>query len=150
MTLEIAENVAKHIRVGNTLRCAAQSEGVNWETFKLWLRRGEEGDEPYLTFLTLTRKAEASAERFAIRRLHAGMKGIGPDAASRAKVAGWWLERRRREEWWLRPEQPRDLSQLNDAALQDQSVSMLREGAKRSPELKAKLVALLKEMADDE
>lgn len=92
-TQEKAELIAKYVREGNTLRCAAQSVGVKWDTFKLWLRRGEEGDEPYLTLLTLTRAAEAEAERTQVGKV---IEPVGD-----WKAHAWWLERRRWQTWWL-------------------------------------------------
>lgn len=111
----LAERVAEHVRNGSTLRAAAGVEGISWDTFKNWLRWGAEEREPYFMFFTLTRKAEAEAEvKFT--------EILRKNAEDRASVgdARWalaWLERRRREDWWLRPERAGEESKLSDTEL---------------------------------
>ena len=142
MTPEIAQNIAKHIRVGNTLRCAAQSEGVHWDTFKFWLRRGEDGDEPYLTFVTLTRDAEAEAERTFVDVLVNNAKDRNSVGDARWALA--WLERRRREDWWLRPEPPREASKMTDDELKEVIAEQAEKWATSDPEFATRLLARLK------
>ncbi|WP_394825043.1 hypothetical protein [Pendulispora albinea] len=137
--------VYKTIAGGSTMRHAADMAGVHYDTMKLWLRRGAEGAEPYLSFLTQTRKAEAVAEARAQRAIRAGIKRGTPEAVGRAKVAGWWLERRRWRDWWLaRPRRTRDPSSLSDAELLEALVAELRKMTAKEPALIDQVIQRLK------
>lgn len=86
---------------------------------------GEEGHEPYVMFQALTRKAEAQAElKFTeILRENAEDRGSAGDA----RWALAWLERRRREDWWLRPEQPSSMPDEEMLAAFEAGAEKLRE-----------------------
>lgn len=101
------KTICKMLEEGCTLRVASAQAGVHWDTFKLWRRRGASGDEPYASFLTLTRQAEANAELNAVRTVIGRMgapSGRGHEDDGAMKAAQWWLERRRWKDWYQRKE----------------------------------------------
>lgn len=126
----LAKRLAAHVSEGMTHRCAAGLEKVPWATYTNWLRWGEEGREPYLIFRDLTREAEAEFEQSLVETImHRAGKKHSDDGA--VKAAQWVLERRRREDWWLRPEQARDESKLSDTELVDALEKQLEAARER-------------------
>lgn len=91
----------ERVRDGLPITAAAESCGVSPATVREWLRRGEGRDdrpaqEPYATFATEVRAAEADLEREALECVQA--------AADRGtwRAAAWFLERRFPERWGRR------------------------------------------------
>jgi hypothetical protein len=139
--LDIAERIAGHIKEGVSLRCAAGLEMVPWGTFTEWLQKGREGHEPYVMFSDLTSQAEAEAEAKAAKRiLVAGEKEVDGDW----KAMSWWLERRRREDWWLRPEPPKEASKMTDDELKSVIAEQAEKWAATDPAFAEALLARLK------
>ena len=74
---------------------AARLAGIDPDTLRRWMRRGEQGDKPYAQLCGAIKKAEAEAQRTLVKR-------IGNRNADEAK--GWqrwaWLLERRWPETW--------------------------------------------------
>ena len=74
---------------------AARLAGIDPDTLRRWMRRGEQGDKPYAALCGAIKKAEAEAQRTLVKR-------IGNPNADEAK--GWqrwaWLLERRWPETW--------------------------------------------------
>jgi hypothetical protein len=85
-TPERVEKILALIGEGNTRRCAAECNGIAYDTLKQWLRLGKAGQEPYATFATGVQKAEAEAEAW-----HVG--NIKRHAEQSFAASAWWLER---------------------------------------------------------
>lgn len=139
--------MAKHIRQGVTLRCAAQAEGVPWSTFKDWLNWSDAGKEPYAGFSALIRGAEAKAEMTMTRRMTRKSRSPQHDNVD-SRNAQFWLERRRREDWWL--SQKEDASKLSTKELAGMIVDEAAKHAAQDPEVRATLLAKLKAQEPDE
>ena len=105
LTPELADQVAKFIRVGNWPEAAAVAAGVSARTFYRWMARGrdadelheadgavDEVDEPFWQFWQQVKRAEAESEALAVAQLTKAMP-----STPTATIA--WLERRFRERW---------------------------------------------------
>jgi hypothetical protein len=93
----LAKRICDSVAAGNTRRCAAQAAGIAYSTLKEWVRRGDEGEEPFAAFLARLEKADGEAEERHVRNIET--------AAARGswQASAWWLERRRRYSGWRRP-----------------------------------------------
>lgn len=101
-TEELAVRIARHLRRGRTMRCAAGLEGVPFQNIMNWRREGRKGIEPYATFWNLTHEAEAKAEDIftgVFTRRARAKPGQLVDTDG-AKLAMEWLKRRRWKDWW--------------------------------------------------
>lgn len=85
-TPERTESILALIREGNTRRCAAECNGIAYDTLRQWLRLGKAGQEPYATFATGVQKAEAEAEAWHV-------SNIKRHADQSFAASAWWLER---------------------------------------------------------
>ncbi len=54
--------IVERLRSGCTRKAAAESIGVTYESFRLWLEKGASGRPPYSAFLAAVTHAEAEAE----------------------------------------------------------------------------------------
>ena len=91
---DIADQIVAALRNGADRAAAAEYTGVRYGTFRSWLSRGRDGQEPFAEFLEDVRAAEAEA---AVR-----MAKVVFDAAYQEKdvrAALEWLRRRRPEQW---------------------------------------------------
>lgn len=86
-----AERIAEAISAGQTWKLAAQYAGISERTLHDWRERGEEGDEPYASFLQRLKRAEGVAALESIREIRTG--------ALQWQARAWFLERRFPEEW---------------------------------------------------
>lgn len=80
--------VADAIRAGNYANVAARYAGIGESTFHLWMKKGADGQEPYVEFVEAVKSAEADAE---IRNM-----ALIQQAAQNGtwQAAAWYLERR--------------------------------------------------------
>lgn len=86
LTPERMEKIFALIREGNTRRCAAECNGVAYNTLRQWVRLGRAGQEPYASFATGLQEAEAAAEAWHVSNIKRHAEGSFAASA-------WWLER---------------------------------------------------------
>lgn len=61
-TPEVTRKVAEALGVGSSLRVAAQFAGISKESVRVWLLRGEAGEEPYAAFWAAVQMARAGVQ----------------------------------------------------------------------------------------
>lgn len=93
LTHALEENIFAGLRIGLPAKQAAETEGVPERTYYDWLRKGEQGLEPYRSFALGVMRATAEGAKNLTARMLAG----GPGAAQ----AAWLLERRFPREYGL-------------------------------------------------
>ena len=93
LTLELREEIARHVRNGNLPEASARVSGISSSTFYSWMDRGRKGVLPYSEFSENIERACAEAE---VNAAGALIK-IGETRDWRALA--WWLERRFPEKW---------------------------------------------------
>ena len=62
LTPAVQETICKAIRMGNYLVTAARAAGVSIDSLQRWRRLGEEGREPFASFLASVEQAETECE----------------------------------------------------------------------------------------
>ncbi len=82
---ERVQAILRDIRQGNTLRVAAEGNGIGYSTFKEWRIK-------FPAFSAEVEKAEAIAEADHVRN-------IRTHSADNWQASAWWLERRRHDDW---------------------------------------------------
>lgn len=86
-TPEVTASVCRHIRRGVTYEDAARCSGISGTSFREWMARGRDGDEPYATFAAAVEKAKAAGKSARLARIEkAGKTGAW-------QADAWWLER---------------------------------------------------------
>lgn len=85
-TPEVIALIADKLESGIYADSAAILAGISEKTYYNWLERGENGVEPYATFLQATKDATAKAEQGALTTVRAAGPGWQANA--------WFLERR--------------------------------------------------------
>lgn len=93
LTPEVTQKICDAVRVGLPYADCAKLAGVSYEVIKVWRRRGEQGDEPYATFLAALQAADAEC-------IHAALKIVG--GAKEWQSKAWLLERRRPQDFGRR------------------------------------------------
>ena len=91
LTPEVERAVCAALRGGNYRETAAQAAGLHRNSLRNWLQRGEQGEEPYASFLCAVEKAEAAGERKLLREIRKGCDGW--------QARSWILERRWPSRW---------------------------------------------------
>jgi transposase-like protein len=91
-TPERTQVITDAIKAGNYSYIAAQLGGIDDSTFRRWMQRGEEGEEPYSTFRAAVKEAETHAEarNVALIQRH---------AQNTWQAAAWYLERKMPDRW---------------------------------------------------
>ncbi len=84
-TPERAEGIVECLKIGNTRRAAALSNGVSEDTLARWLVR-------YAAFADAVKRAEAEAEAEMVKLVRAA----APDSW---QAAAWYLERKQPRDW---------------------------------------------------
>lgn len=92
LTPAITKKICALVEEGSYFYSAAQANGISYTTFRNWMQLGEQGKEPYVSFLDAVRAAEATAE---VRLVKLWSKA----AADSWQAARDLLERRHRERW---------------------------------------------------
>lgn len=69
LTPEVSADVCEAIRLGMPYELAALSAGISERTFSSWRERGENGEQPFATFLRDLKRAEADGLRDWLARL---------------------------------------------------------------------------------
>ena len=94
---EIQQRIGKNIALGLTYRLAAESVGVTYKTFNVWMAKGRNSTSgEYFEFYKFIQQCNADAVRKLLERLH--------DAANagNCQVCMWILERRFSEDFGRR------------------------------------------------
>jgi len=94
---EIQQRIGKNIALGLTYRLAAESVGVTYKTFNVWMAKGKNSTSgEYFEFYKFIQKCNADSARRLLERLH--------DAANagNCQVCMWILERRFSEDFGRR------------------------------------------------
>ena len=95
LSSDLQDEVVKRIRAGNYIKVACQAVGIGVSTYFEWLKKGEEGKQPYAEFTEAIKKAESEA--------HVNYVAIvASHAPTQWQAAAWWLERRFPELWGRR------------------------------------------------
>lgn len=89
LTPQVEAIILESLRKGHTRTAAFEVAGVHRSKISVWLVR-------FATFRDAVMRAEAEAEVGAADTIHDAYK------AGDWKAAGWWLERRRHEDWGKR------------------------------------------------
>jgi len=94
LTQEKMEKIAAAIAGGASQASAAKSVRVTPETFGIWIRKGKEKVEPYLTFFECIEDAKARYEESINKVSESAIKLISEKIlAGDVKLGQWWLER---------------------------------------------------------
>ena len=96
-TPELTEALCAELKLGMAIRAACQHVGIDDSTYRKWMTRGENGEEPFVTFRTAATRAKAEGVR-------ALVVTVRKAAASDWRAAAWILERREPDEWSRRVE----------------------------------------------
>ena len=96
-TPELTAALCDELKLGMTIRAACQHVGIDDSTYRKWMMRGEDGEEPFVTFRTAATRAKADG----IRALVVTVRKAAKDDW---RAAAWMLERREPEEWSKRTE----------------------------------------------
>ena len=79
--------IAKVLALGGTINSACRAGGIDTATYYSWLRRGEEGEDPFVGFLSAVKESQAVAE-------HKALSIINEAMLDHWQAAAWLLERR--------------------------------------------------------
>ncbi len=133
LTPETQAAIVDALRAGNYRVTAAAAAGVHRNTLINWERRGEEGEEPFASFLCAMQKAEAEAEMELVAEIRNAQPAV-PEVrgADLWQTRAWMLERRYASRWCARVKQ-----QVAE------NVDALTSKLKADPELHRKVLDVL-------
>lgn len=94
-TAPVIEAICITLKAGMTFESACECGGVSKQTGYDWLKRGGNGEEPFLTFSDAVKKAQALGE-------YALVRTIQDATVKHWQAAAWLLERRFPERWGRR------------------------------------------------
>lgn len=98
-TKPVIEAIRLALQDGLPFESACECGGISKQTGYDWLKRGENGEQPYLTFSDAVKKAQALGEYALVRIVqNASLKSW--------QAAAWLLERRFPDRWGRRIGQP--------------------------------------------
>jgi len=80
------------VEKGNYVCTACDLVGISTPTYYDWKMRGDKGEEPFSSFLSAIKEAEAKAEDNALQVIQGANKDSWQSAA-------WYLERRKPDRW---------------------------------------------------
>lgn len=96
-TPELTAALCAELKLGMSIRAACQHVGIDDSTFRKWMMRGADGEEPFVTFRTEATQAKSDGVR-------ALVVTVRKAAASDWRAAAWILERREPDDWSKRTE----------------------------------------------
>jgi abortive infection bacteriophage resistance protein len=97
LTPKIQQRIGENIALGLTYSLAAESAGVTYKTFNIWMTRGKtEKSGKYYQFFKYIQKSNADAAKTLLERLNLAAK------AGDTRICMWILERRFSEEFGRR------------------------------------------------
>ncbi|WP_163659703.1 hypothetical protein [Adonisia turfae] len=136
LTKTLSDTICRSIRSGSFQSVAFEAAGVPESTAYAWLRRGQvaytagdesEAEQPFMEFWQSLKKAVASSEQTALRRIQ---------RSSHWQASAWYLERRFPERWALRSRID-SVAEQKSAALLDSILGAV------SNESRAEIIAVL-------
>lgn len=86
LTPETQAVIIEALENGNYAETAATLGGISHDTFYTWIRKGEDGVEPYAAFADATKRASAKAEAASLASVRA--------QSDSWQASAWFLERR--------------------------------------------------------
>lgn len=66
----VCETICEGLRKGNYVTTCCRAVGISQRTYYNWKKKGEEGEEPYATFLQKVDEAEAEGEMAMMEIIH--------------------------------------------------------------------------------
>jgi len=94
---EVQKRISENIALGLTYRLAAESAGVTYKTFNVWMAKGKNSTSgEYFEFYKFIQKCNADSARRLLERLHDAAE------AGNCQVCMWILERRFSEDFGRR------------------------------------------------
>lgn len=87
------------VEAGNYIETAAELAGISYDSVHRWLKRGEQGEDPFAAFSKTVKRLTRRAEALAVKRVMAAGEDPRFWAASMT-----YLERRHPERWGRRNE----------------------------------------------
>ena len=104
LTSDIQKRIGDNIALGLTYRLAAESEGVTYKTFHLWMAKGRNSASgEYFEFYYFIQKCNADAAKKCLERLNEAAK------AGNCTVCMWILSRRFHEDFGRRQYRKMDI-----------------------------------------
>ncbi len=89
ITPEVTAAVLAAVRVGAPLEVAAQAAGVSRSTFWDWMRKGDDGKQPYADFSESVRRTEAEVHVVVVGAVRQAIHR-NPELALRWMRMRWW------------------------------------------------------------
>ena len=117
LTKKVCDRICDGLRKGNYVTTCCRACGISTVTYYNWKKRGEEGEEPYVTFLERVEEAEAEGEMVHVEIIH--------DTA----VSGNWLS----SAWLLERKYPQRFGKREQMALQTDNDFKLEISTAKSP-----------------
>lgn len=96
-TPELTAALCAELKLGMSIRAACQHVGIDDSTYRKWMMRGDDGEEPFVTFRTAATQAKSDGVR-------ALVVTVRKAATSDWRAAAWILERREPDDWSKRTE----------------------------------------------
>lgn len=135
LTEDLCGRICKYLAMGNYVEDCCKAVGISKSTFYNWKKLGENGEEPYATFLERVEEAEAKAIVTHVGIIH--------DTAE----TGNWLA----SAWLLERKHPNKFGKREQMALQTDNDFKLEISTAKSPyELGEEEKRLLEEDRKDE
>ena len=132
---DMCERICEGLRQGNYITTVCRANGISQRSFYAWKKKGEQGLEPYKTFLERVEEAEAEGEMLHVGIIH--------DTA----LTGNWLS----SAWLLERKYPERFGKREKMALQTDNDFKLEISTAKSPyELGEEEKKLLEEDRKDE
>jgi hypothetical protein len=101
LTPEIHADIVERLGNGEFREQAAAAAGIDSSTFRRWMLRAEEGEEPYAQFAHDVAVADAKAEGASVSVIKHAQYGVGEEPGD-WKAAAWLLEHKFPKRWGLR------------------------------------------------
>lgn len=135
LTKQVCEAICDGLRKGNYITTCCRAVGISIPTYYYWKKKGEQGLEPYKTFLEKVDEAEANGEMLHLEIIH--------DNA----LTGNWLS----SAWLLERKYPDRFGKREKMALQTDNDFKLEISTAKSPyEMGLEEKKLLEEDGKDE
>lgn len=125
---DLVQAFLESVAEGNYIETAAEHAGLSKVTVYNWKKRGEDGEEPYAAFVNAMKRAEAHAEREAVKNV----RRAGLDNRFWAAEMTF-LERRHPERWARRSEGTDGPKVVVQIGVRDSDVQVSIQG--QSPQL---------------
>lgn len=95
LTPEVEERILDALREGNYRTAACKAAGVEYGTFRHWIRLANQGQEPYSAFSARCKEAEGESEAALVSTIRRA-------ANQHWTAAAWLLERKYAPKWGKR------------------------------------------------